>query len=231
MSHRTCSFEGCERKFYARNLCASHYQARRVGAPLIPLDGVERDDARFARHTEILPNGCVRWTGSLSGGYGQFRAGGKTQKAHRWKWQRDNGPLGLEFDLDHYRYPELGCIGPACVAHVRPVTRLENVLRGRSIQAWNRAKTHCPQGHPYSGENVRISPGGGRYCRTCSRDESRKRDGYKGNPPAAERTHCPQGHAYDVENTHVYNGSRCCRACGRIRARARRAARKAARQA
>jgi len=30
-------------------------------------------------------------------------------------------------------------------------------------------KTHCPQGHPYFGENLYISPARRRSCRTCTR--------------------------------------------------------------
>lgn len=37
-------------------------------------------------------------------------------------------------------------------------------------------KTHCPQGHPYSGDNVRIRPGY-RKCRTCDRQRARLRRG------------------------------------------------------
>lgn len=34
--------------------------------------------------------------------------------------------------------------------------------------ALNRAKTHCPQGHPYSGDNLYVHPDGRhRACRTC----------------------------------------------------------------
>ncbi len=45
------------------------------------------------------------------------------------------------------------------------------VLRGNSgavAAARQRAKTHCPHGHPYSGENLYILPRGGRACRACA---------------------------------------------------------------
>jgi len=29
-------------------------------------------------------------------------------------------------------------------------------------------KTHCPYGHPYSGENLRINKKGQKECRTCN---------------------------------------------------------------
>ena len=39
----------------------------------------------------------------------------------------------------------------------------------------NAAKTHCPQGHPYSGDNIFVTPSRptARYCRQCLRDRSR----------------------------------------------------------
>lgn len=39
----------------------------------------------------------------------------------------------------------------------------------------NLNKTHCPQNHPYSEENTYVIPStGGRMCRTCKRDESKR---------------------------------------------------------
>ena len=35
-------------------------------------------------------------------------------------------------------------------------------------------ETHCPQGHPYSGDNLIITSNGGRACRECKRDWSRE---------------------------------------------------------
>lgn len=35
---------------------------------------------------------------------------------------------------------------------------------------WNKAKTHCSRGHPYSEENTYVHPERGyRECRTCRR--------------------------------------------------------------
>ena len=31
------------------------------------------------------------------------------------------------------------------------------------------AKTHCPLGHPYAGENLYVAPNGSRQCRMCKR--------------------------------------------------------------
>jgi hypothetical protein len=53
------------------------------------------------------------------------------------------------------------------------VTHQENMLRGLTIAARNAAKTHCPQGHPYNGANLRIDEGS-RRCLTCKRDQMRR---------------------------------------------------------
>jgi len=35
-------------------------------------------------------------------------------------------------------------------------------------------RTHCPQGHPYAGENLRVGVDGSRACRACDRDRARE---------------------------------------------------------
>lgn len=86
-------------------------------------------------------------------------------------------------DLDHECHNrDLTCPGgPSCLhrrcvnpAHLRPATRQVNRQQGRTsgMPDINRAKTHCPQGHPYSGDNLilRIRKPQGwkvRICRTC----------------------------------------------------------------
>jgi hypothetical protein len=52
-------------------------------------------------------------------------------------------------------------------------------------QSTRTLKTHCPQGHPYSGDNLYIQPGSGsRMCKAC-RYESAKR--YRLNNPESTR--------------------------------------------
>ena len=40
-------------------------------------------------------------------------------------------------------------------------------LRKGGVAAINRAKTHCPSGHPYSPENTRLERRGSRRCKKC----------------------------------------------------------------
>lgn len=134
-------------------------------------------EERFEQFIRDGANGCIEWTGGLNGvGYGQFYAGrttlaqtGKTY-AHRWAFERAKGPIPEGMFLDHL------CRNRRCVnpEHLEVVTPRENVLRGIAPAALHAKKTHCPAGHPYSGENVRVT-NGSRFCRECSRIHSQKR--------------------------------------------------------
>jgi hypothetical protein len=60
----------------------------------------------------------------------------------------------------------------ACLSNLAYGTHSENVLDKREHGTdHNVAKTHCPQGHPYDGENTYVLPSrpGARYCKACSR--------------------------------------------------------------
>lgn len=128
-------------------------------------------DERFEKYVSPGPNGCMEWTGGLNGvGYGQFYAGrsslSQTGKvyAHRWAYERVKGPIPDGMFLDHL------CRNRRCVnpSHLEPVSPRENVIRGISPAAQHSKKTHCPKGHPYLGENLRIT-NGARFCRECAR--------------------------------------------------------------
>jgi hypothetical protein len=38
-----------------------------------------------------------------------------------------------------------------------------------------KAKTHCPAGHPYAGDNLYVGKNGNRKCRACQRKRMRAR--------------------------------------------------------
>lgn len=109
-----------------------------------------------------------------SGGYPYFSFGGRKGKripAHCIVYELVVGPIPPRHDLDHLcRFHP--CVNPL---HQEPVTRLENLLRGDTLVARNRAKTHCPYGHPYDEANTRVYKGW-RICRACAK--TRKRSEY-----------------------------------------------------
>lgn len=125
---------------------------------------------RFAQKwVENKDTGCWDWTANKNHkGYGLIGPGGPAQNqvAHRVSYELHVGPIPKGMVLDHL-CRNRGCVNPA---HLEIVTPYENSMRGFGVAALNARKTHCPRGHPLSGENLFKQHGGGRGCRQCRRD-------------------------------------------------------------
>lgn len=121
---------------------------------------------RFKSKYVVLPNGCWQWTGARKNAppreYGSFFSYPKNRAAHRISYELAKGSIPAGMTLDHLCRNTL-CVNPD---HLEPVTMTENVLRGESFSAVNRRKTHCSQGHPLSGDNLRLERKG-RACAMC----------------------------------------------------------------
>jgi len=62
------------------------------------------------------------------------------------------------------------------VQNLRYATPTENQLDKRAHGTdHNVNKTHCPHGHPYSGDNLAFTASGGRRCRACERAREARR--------------------------------------------------------
>jgi hypothetical protein len=162
----------------ARGWCSLHYARwRRTGDPM-PEQPVQRHGAPIEERIESLidksgPGGCWLWTGHGRGkfGYGGIKIGSRGHYAHRVVYELLVGPVPKGLELDHL------CRVPRCVnpAHLEPVTRRENQMRGEAFVSANARKTHCPQGHPYDEANTYINrASGGRVCRACNNDHQRR---------------------------------------------------------
>ena len=128
---------------------------------------------------------CWLWVGSIKwNGYGDIRYKAGHKVAHHYLVGA--APPGL--DWDHVCHDQdatckggITCLHRRCVNpdHLELVTRGINLARGRhdyiAQGAFNRRKTHCPQGHEYSTENTRVKPNGWRDCRECKRVSERNR--------------------------------------------------------
>lgn len=157
---------------------------------------------------------CWIWTAGTRRGYGQFYKDGRHQPSHRVSFESANGPIPEGLVVDHI------CRNPSCVrpTHLRAVTQRQNLLHGPTIIAAALAKTECNNGHPLSGENLRIDHHGWRICRTCERARWQRREGRLSEsrgPSNASKTHCVNGHPFDEANTRLWQGLRQCRACNR----------------
>jgi hypothetical protein len=128
---------------------------------------VKSEQERFMAMVSPEPNsGCWLWTGNVDpGGYARFHSAiNRSERAHRAAYRFFRGPIADGKQVDHLCRVR-SCVNPD---HLEAVTQLENVRRGMSGTT-NRNKTHCPSGHPYSGDNLYVQPDGGRACRTCNR--------------------------------------------------------------
>ena len=109
---------------------------------------------------------CWLWTASLNNmGYGKFWDGQRLVLAHVWAYRQVFGETPSGSVQDHL------CRTARCVrpCHQEPVSHRENILRGAAL------KTHCPSGHAYDGDNLRVEQNGHRRCRTCCRERDLER--------------------------------------------------------
>lgn len=127
---------------------------------------------RIMGKVRVTDAGCWEFTGcKVRGGYGQIRIAGKGQYTHRVMHELHSGPIPEGYDIDHL------CRNRACCnpSHLEAVTRAVNAARtppgarGQNRATVEKAKTHCPQGHPYDDENTRTNAAGHRWCRACQR--------------------------------------------------------------
>ncbi len=123
---------------------------------------------------KIIPepnSGCWIWTGAVAGGgYGVVWHDGRRQQAHRVLYERDAGPIPKGLHIDHLCRVRC-CCNPA---HLEPVTCSENLSRSPLMDR-NSRKTHCPQGHEYTPDNVIPQKGGGRACKACKQAYDKRR--------------------------------------------------------
>ncbi len=117
------------------------------------------------------PNsGCWLWLGKVADtGYGKASLAGREVYAHRLFYETHVGPILPGLTLDHLCRVRL-CVNPA---HMEPVTRAQNVLRGDGLAARNARKTHCKRGHPLDQANTYVARTGWRKCRACLREWQR----------------------------------------------------------
>ena len=167
-----CAVDDCHTEGrLRRGWCIKHYQR------WVRYGDTERHPRQYApvldRMFELVDVGdCWLWTGRLSpGGYAVFSVVRGTHRAHRIVWEELVGPLPKGLTLDHLCRVR-HCVNPD---HLEVVDIRTNTLRSPiSPAAINSRKTHCKYGHPFSGDNLRITPEGYRACMECKRRASRE---------------------------------------------------------
>lgn len=112
--------------------------------------------------------GCVIWVGASlpvsRGQYGSFWNGSKVVRAHRWNYERYNGPIPDGLVIDH-KCRNTCCVNPH---HLEAVTQQENTLRGNGHAAKQAKHTHCIRGHPLTPDNCyKSKTSRARKCKQC----------------------------------------------------------------
>jgi hypothetical protein len=114
---------------------------------------------------------CWEWTASTKGnGYGQVKHKDRKSPlfAHRASYEMLVGAIPDGLTLDHLCKNTL-CVNPD---HLEVVEMRVNVLRSTAPTAINARKTHCPQGHEYTPDN--LVKDRGRRCKVCHREKVRR---------------------------------------------------------
>src|SRR5262245_26964970 len=131
---------------------------------------------QLLRFTPEPVSGCHLWDGHVKAeGYGVFMTGGQNYYAHRYIWEKANGPVPSGLEL-HHKCGVKSCVN---VAHLELTTRRDHPDCGPALNA---AKTHCPKGHPYDNpiENTRVlANADGTYTVTVVRKCRRCRNAYR----------------------------------------------------
>ncbi len=117
---------------------------------------------------------CWEWLGAINNhGYGTFSVARRTHSAHKFSYEMYVGAVPHGLDLDHL-CRNRWCVNPA---HLEPVTRRENTLRGEHPAAVSYVTKTCGRGHSITGDNVRVIRRHGRQyesCLRCSRERLKR---------------------------------------------------------
>lgn len=121
---KACAVIGCESASRARSMCKLHYdRVMRIGTTEVSRPKYSSPEEAFEARTRLVESGCIEWTGAkIRSGYGTLWSGGRSVKAHRYAWERANGPIPEGMLIDHKCWNKL-CVN---VKHLRVVTNGQN---------------------------------------------------------------------------------------------------------
>lgn len=118
-----CFVQGCDKTTIAKDMCSKHLTRwMKYGDVKAGGRKYRSPEDRFNARTEWQGD-CLVWTGSkCPAGYGSMWLDGQHVKPHRYIWEKANGPIPDDMQIDHI------CWNTSCcnVRHLRLATREEN---------------------------------------------------------------------------------------------------------
>lgn len=166
---RKCSHPGCDAPHREHGYCLKHAKRlNRHGTTMEP-----RERRFWAQVDRRGPDECWPWLGCCQkNGYGIYGVTGNGSRlAHRIAYRYVIGPIPAGLVLDHLCHtadpqcadtsdcPHRRCVNPE---HLEPVTRRENIARGRGGDSWGYTPAPVP---------VKPKPPKPTVCTECSRTD------------------------------------------------------------
>lgn len=136
---------------------------------------------RYDRLTMPVPfSGCIIWLGNLSkvngygfSFYGSVKDGSfRRSTIHNLVYEQFVGPIPDGCEIDH-KCKVRSCVNPDHLRAVSHAENMETAVFPRGGDHYQKQKTHCPKGHPYTPENLMKLPNGWRGCKICGREYQR----------------------------------------------------------
>lgn len=162
LPRESCSVEDCEKPHKARGWCRVHYERwKRHGTPTGGGSVYKSPDEAFEARTEWGEEGCLLWTGAITGqGYGNLVSSGRWVGAHRFAWERENGPIPEGMQVDHTCYVR-NCVN---VDHLRLASPAQNLANKSGPSSSNTLGLRNVYLNPRSGKwVVDVGAGTGRF--------------------------------------------------------------------
>lgn len=136
---KLCSVDGCPKARHAHGLCPTHLKRMQTHGTTDPVTakGMTVDQAFLFYQGPATEGGCIEWTGYIMPtGYGRIGVGGQRVSAHRYAYERANGPIPDGMLIRHT------CDNPPCVnpQHLLTGRHADNVADAVSRNRQNRGE-------------------------------------------------------------------------------------------
>lgn len=159
-----CCVEGCTRTARCQDYCSMHYQrVWKTGSPRGANHEVITRGDLLTRLSDkfLVGDGCWPWVGVINGnGYGMLG----TQRGHVLLFELMVGPVPRGFHVHHL------CQNRRCVRpdHLAALSHKDHMAVHAALV------THCKWGHDLSDTGWYYRNNGGRECRMCCIERSRR---------------------------------------------------------